>query len=126
MQNLRWKVITIISVFIVFSAVGVYPILAARKGINSPSWLMDKQLKLGLDLKGGVHLDLRVDAVPRRGRAAGAGRGVPNGRERSAGELRSRLRDERQLHLHDEAERAGESPRRGGRAGAADDRAPRQ
>ncbi|PYQ77783.1 MAG: protein translocase subunit SecD [Acidobacteria bacterium] len=60
MQNLRWKVITIISVFIVFSAVGVYPILAARKGINSPSWLMDKQLKLGLDLKGGVHLDLRV------------------------------------------------------------------
>src|SRR5947209_10230743 len=60
MQNLRWKVITIMSVFIVFSAVGVYPILAARKGINSPSWLMDKQLKLGLDLKGGVHLDLRV------------------------------------------------------------------
>src|SRR5437764_6880265 len=60
MQNLRWKVITIISVFIVFSAVGVYPILAARKGINSPSWLMDRQLKLGLDLKGGVHLVLRV------------------------------------------------------------------
>src|SRR5207244_5637856 len=60
MQNLRWKVITIISVFIVFFAVGVYPILAARKGINSPGWLMDKQLKLGLDLKGGVHLVLRV------------------------------------------------------------------
>src|SRR2546422_8133577 len=60
MQNLRWKVITIISVFIVFSAVGVYPILAARKGIHSPAWLMDKQLKLGLDLKGGVHLVLRV------------------------------------------------------------------
>src|SRR5437868_10779807 len=60
MQNLRWKVVTITSVFIVCSAVGVYPILAARKGISSPSWLMDKQLKLGLDLKGGVHLDLRV------------------------------------------------------------------
>jgi preprotein translocase subunit SecD len=60
MQNLRWKVITIISVFVIFFAVGVYPILAARKGINSPSWLIDKQLKLGLDLKGGVHLDLRV------------------------------------------------------------------
>ena len=25
-----------------------------------PAWLMDKQLKLGLDLKGGVHLVLRV------------------------------------------------------------------
>src|SRR5437868_13778465 len=60
MQNLRWKVVTITSVFIVCSAVGVYPILAARKGISSPSWLMDKQLKLGLDLKGGVHLELRV------------------------------------------------------------------
>ena len=79
---------------------------------------MDKQLKLGLDLKGGVHLVLRVqtddalrleteqemerlreeltdaqhpghqhdaarpDALPGRRRAAGAGRGVPHGRER--------------------------------------------
>src|SRR5438105_4527773 len=64
MQNLRWKVITIISVFIVFSAVGVYPILAARKGINSPSWLMDKQLKLGLDLKGGVHRGKQIMGSP--------------------------------------------------------------
>jgi preprotein translocase subunit SecD len=60
MQNIRWKVITIIAVFIVFFAVGVYPIIAASRGIQSPSWLMDKQLKLGLDLKGGVHLVLRV------------------------------------------------------------------
>src|SRR5262245_64037660 len=60
MQNLRWKLITVIVVFVVFAAVGVYPIVAARYGINSPSWLMDKLLKLGLDLKGGVHLVLRV------------------------------------------------------------------
>jgi len=60
MANIRWKVITILVVFVVFAGVGVYPILAARKGIQSPSWLMDKQLKLGLDLKGGVHLELRV------------------------------------------------------------------
>jgi preprotein translocase subunit SecD len=60
MQNIRWKVITIIAVVIVFSAVGVYPIIASSRGIRSPSWLMDKQLKLGLDLKGGVHLVLRV------------------------------------------------------------------
>jgi len=60
MANIRWKVITILVVFVVFAGVGVYPILAARRGIQSPSWLMDKQLKLGLDLKGGVHLVLRV------------------------------------------------------------------
>jgi preprotein translocase subunit SecD len=60
MQNLRWKLITIAGVFILFAAVGVYPIVAARYGVRSPAWLMDKQLKLGLDLKGGVHLVLRV------------------------------------------------------------------
>jgi preprotein translocase subunit SecD len=60
MQNIRWKVITIATVLVVFGAVGVYPIVAARFGIHSPGWLMDKQLKLGLDLKGGVHLVLRV------------------------------------------------------------------
>src|SRR6185503_8700201 len=60
MSNLRWKVITVIAVTVIFSAVGVYPLIAQRYGINSPSWLMDKALKLGLDLKGGVHLVLRV------------------------------------------------------------------
>ncbi len=60
MPNLRWKVITILAVFIVFFGVGVYPLIAARYGIHSPWWLVDKQLKLGLDLKGGVHLVLRV------------------------------------------------------------------
>ena len=60
MTNLHWKVITVVAVFIVFAAVGVYPIVAARYNIHSPGLLMDKQLKLGLDLKGGVHLVLRV------------------------------------------------------------------
>ncbi|HEX4346160.1 MAG TPA: protein translocase subunit SecD [Vicinamibacterales bacterium] len=59
-SNLRWKVITILVVLFVFSAVGVYPIVAAHFGIHSPGVLMDKQLKLGLDLQGGVHLELRV------------------------------------------------------------------
>ena len=37
-------------------------IRSSRRGTASPSpgWLIDKQLKLGLDLKGGVHLVLRV------------------------------------------------------------------
>jgi preprotein translocase subunit SecD len=60
MSNLRWKVVTVLAVTVIFAAVGVYPLIAQRYGINSPSWLMDKALKLGLDLKGGVHLVLRV------------------------------------------------------------------
>src|SRR5438552_11367378 len=60
MTNLRWKVVTILVVFVVFAAVGVYPIVATRYGITRPAWLLDKALKLGLDLKGGVHLVLRV------------------------------------------------------------------
>jgi len=59
-KNIRWKVFTTLAVLVVFSAVGVYPIVASQYGITSPSWLMAKQLKLGLDLKGGVHLVLRV------------------------------------------------------------------
>jgi preprotein translocase subunit SecD len=60
MQNLRWKIITCVAVFIIFAAVGVYPVLATRLGLPAPKWLMDRQLKLGLDLQGGVHLVLRV------------------------------------------------------------------
>jgi preprotein translocase subunit SecD len=60
MSNLRWKAITVLAVLIIFSSVGVYPIVAARYGITQPAWLIDRQLKLGLDLKGGVHLVLRV------------------------------------------------------------------
>src|SRR5262245_54521553 len=60
MANLRWKLITVILVFIVFAAVGVYPLIAQRYGIAKPQLLIDRALKLGLDLKGGVHLELRV------------------------------------------------------------------
>jgi preprotein translocase subunit SecD len=60
MKNLRWKVLTIVAVLLVFGTVGVYPILANRYGLPAPGWLMERQLKLGLDLKGGVQLVLRV------------------------------------------------------------------
>src|SRR5262245_28172599 len=60
-KNLRWKILTCLAVFVIFSAVGVYPIFAQRYGLPAPSWLMSKQLQLGLDLKGGVHLVLRVN-----------------------------------------------------------------
>jgi preprotein translocase subunit SecD len=60
-KNFRWKVLTILAVFIIFSAVGVYPILAKRYSLPAPAWLMAKQLKLGLDLQGGVHLVMKVN-----------------------------------------------------------------
>ena len=59
-RNIRWKMLTSVAVLVIFAAVGVYPIVANQLGIKSPGALMDKQLKLGLDLKGGVHLVLRV------------------------------------------------------------------
>jgi preprotein translocase subunit SecD len=60
MKNLRWKIITVLGVFAVFSLLGIYPIVAKRYVLPLPAWLAAKQLKLGLDLKGGVHLVLRV------------------------------------------------------------------
>jgi preprotein translocase subunit SecD len=60
MKNIRWKVLTVIGIFVVFFAIGVYPILSAVYGLPAPAWLKAQQLKLGLDLRGGVHLVLRV------------------------------------------------------------------
>ena len=60
-KNLRWKSLTIVAIVILFAAVGVYPLVAPRFGLPTPAWLMAKQLKLGLDLKGGVHLVMRVN-----------------------------------------------------------------
>jgi preprotein translocase subunit SecD len=59
-KNLRWKIILSLSVFVLFFATGIYPILSARYDAPIPSWLADKQLRLGLDLRGGVHLVMRV------------------------------------------------------------------
>jgi preprotein translocase subunit SecD len=60
-KNLRWKLLTIAAVFVVFAAVGVYPMLGARYHWPVPAALQAKALKLGLDLKGGVELRMRVN-----------------------------------------------------------------
>ena len=59
-KNLRWKLLTVVGVFIIFFVAGIYPLLGARYNLPVPGWLAAKQLKLGLDLKGGVHLVMRV------------------------------------------------------------------
>jgi preprotein translocase subunit SecD len=60
MKNLRWKLLTVVALFAIFFGIGVYPILASNYNLPAPGWLKAMQLKLGLDLKGGVHLVLRV------------------------------------------------------------------
>ena len=59
-MSLRTKIVTILIVFVVFFGLGVYPILASRYRMPEPEWLRAHQLKLGLDLRGGVHLVLQV------------------------------------------------------------------
>ena len=60
-KNLQWKLLTITAVFVIFFSLGVYPMLAAKYHWPSPGWLQAKALKLGLDLKGGVQLTLKVN-----------------------------------------------------------------
>jgi preprotein translocase subunit SecD len=61
-KNLRWKIITILVVLVVSFGLGAYPLLAQKyRQLPAPEWLMQHQLKLGLDLKGGVHLVMRVN-----------------------------------------------------------------
>jgi len=59
-KNLRWKVLTVLVVVVVFFGAGVYPQLAARYNWPAPAWLMAKHLRLGLDLRGGIQVVMRV------------------------------------------------------------------
>jgi preprotein translocase subunit SecD len=61
-KNLHWKIIISVAVLVIFATTGVYPMVATYFGLGLPDWLQEKQLKLGLDLKGGVHLVLRVQS----------------------------------------------------------------
>src|SRR5262245_8397094 len=63
-KPLRLKSALLVIVLVVSFAVGVYPLLAPRLGINRPQWLLEHKLKLGLDLKGGVHLVLGIQIPP--------------------------------------------------------------
>src|SRR3954466_9001373 len=60
-KNLRWKTLTILAVLIIFSTLSIYPLLAQKYHWPAPGWLQAKALKLGLDLKGGVQLTLKVN-----------------------------------------------------------------
>jgi preprotein translocase subunit SecD len=59
-KNLRWKFITILAVLLLSGGLGLYPMVAAHFGVKSPAWLMAYQLRLGLDLQGGLQVILKV------------------------------------------------------------------
>jgi len=63
-KNLRLKSVVLFVVLVLSSAIGVFPIVAPRLGIAHPVWLLEKKIKLGLDLRGGVHLVLGIQVPP--------------------------------------------------------------
>ena len=86
MANLRWKLLTIVAVARRLRGGRRLPDRGgALRHHRRRGWLMDRQLKLGLDLKGGVHLvlrvqtddALRVETEARDGAAARAARHAP-------------------------------------------------
>src|SRR6187455_2707155 len=60
-SKLRWKVALVLAVIVLSSVWAWYPPLADRVGVTAPGFLMQKRLALGLDLKGGVQFQLRVN-----------------------------------------------------------------
>jgi preprotein translocase subunit SecD len=60
-KNLQWKLLTVLAVLVIFFGIGVYPLLSQAYHWPAPAWLQARALKLGLDLKGGVQLVLKVN-----------------------------------------------------------------
>src|SRR6478735_5578662 len=60
-RMLRWKLALTVVVILLFGAVGVYPMMAGAFGLRAPDWSINRRLRLGLDLKGGVQLVIRVE-----------------------------------------------------------------
>jgi protein-export membrane protein SecD/preprotein translocase SecF subunit len=60
-SRLRWRIVATIVVTFAISIFAWYPLLADRYGLASPGFILNNRLRLGLDLKGGVHMVLRVN-----------------------------------------------------------------
>src|SRR5262245_45080785 len=60
-RRLRWRVSIALAVILGVSVFAWYPPLADRVGWSGPPLFFLKRLTLGLDLKGGVQLVLRVN-----------------------------------------------------------------
>ena len=60
-SRLRWRIVATLVVTFAISIFAWYPLLADRYGLASPAFILKNRLRLGLDLKGGVHMVLRVN-----------------------------------------------------------------
>jgi protein-export membrane protein SecD/preprotein translocase SecF subunit len=60
-NRLRWKCAVTLAVTLGISIFAWYPFLADRFGLTHPAFIVEKRLRLGLDLKGGVQMVLRVN-----------------------------------------------------------------
>src|SRR5688500_15323777 len=60
-SRLRWRVAATLAVTLGISIFAWYPFLADRYGLASPGFILEKRLRLGLDLKGGIQMVLRVN-----------------------------------------------------------------
>jgi protein-export membrane protein SecD/preprotein translocase SecF subunit len=60
-KRVRWRIVVVLVVTFCVSVPAWYPLLASRCGLRVPDFMRERQLRLGLDLKGGVHLVLRVN-----------------------------------------------------------------
>jgi protein-export membrane protein SecD/preprotein translocase SecF subunit len=74
-RRLRWRIAITLVVTLGLSIFAWYPMLADRAGLPNPEFMRERRPRLGLDLRGGVHMVLRVntdDAVALETRRAGA------------------------------------------------------
>jgi protein-export membrane protein SecD/preprotein translocase SecF subunit len=60
-SRLRWRLAVTLTVTLGISLFAWYPWLADRLALAGPQFLIAKRLRLGLDLKGGVQIILRVN-----------------------------------------------------------------
>ena len=60
-RRLRWRVAITVAVTLGLSIFAWYPLLADYYGLSRPGFILNTRLQLGLDLRGGVHMILRVN-----------------------------------------------------------------
>ena len=60
-RNTRWRIVAVSVITFATSVFGWYPLLATKHRLWAPDFMMARQLRLGLDLQGGVQMVLRVN-----------------------------------------------------------------
>ncbi|SUS08281.1 Protein translocase subunit SecD [uncultured Defluviicoccus sp.] len=59
----RWKIILVIAVVLLGTALAAVNLISSERLQTLPAWVGDRQVNLGLDLRGGSHILLQVDTA---------------------------------------------------------------